>query len=45
MDEKVILVVRKPDIEETYPRIELVGQIQILSLAESEYSTDTARIM
>jgi hypothetical protein len=45
MDEKVILVVRKPDIEKTYPCIELIGQIQILSLAESEDSADAAGIM
>ncbi|PZS31021.1 MAG: hypothetical protein DLM61_09425 [Pseudonocardiales bacterium] len=33
---KVVLVMRKPDVKKAYPRVQLVGQIQLLSLSESE---------
>jgi hypothetical protein len=42
---KVVLKMRKPDVEKTYSRIQLVGQIQLLSLSHSEYSVDTARVV
>ena len=29
MDEKVILVMREPDIEKAYPRIQLRGQVKV----------------
>jgi hypothetical protein len=45
MDEKVILVMREPDIEKSYSRVQLVGQIQILSLGKAEGAVRAARIM
>jgi hypothetical protein len=41
---KVVLVMRKSDVKKTYPRIQLIGQIQLLGLSDPEYSLDAARI-
>src|SRR5918997_1957214 len=45
MNEKVILVVREPDVEKAYSRIQLLGNVQILRLRKSHGPVNTARIM
>src|SRR5918998_6418763 len=45
VDEKVILVVREPDVEEPYSRIQLLGNVHVLRLSNSYGSLNAARIM
>jgi len=42
---KIVLVMRKPDVEKSYSRPQLVGQIQLLGLSQPEQSVDAAGIM
>ena len=45
MDEKVIPIMCKSDVDESDPRVQLVGQVKVLSLAKPEDAVDTTGIM
>jgi hypothetical protein len=42
---EIIPIVRKPDVDKSYSRVKLIGQIKILRLTELEEAVDAASIM
>jgi hypothetical protein len=45
MHTKVILVMREPDVEKAYPRIQLSGNVQVLGLGKVQWSVNAGGIM